>query len=110
MMMTEYVECDAESVPEFVSVRSCETERYTNNSLLGRVLSMARRVVEQEELRGDHDGVLAQILRHNPLHMLSPDKLLLARRLLTAILSSDFSTAIDRLLHFLLDNKAENDL
>lgn len=109
-MTMEYVECDAESVPDFLSVRSCETERYTNNSLLGRVLSMARRVVEEEELRGDYDGVLAQILRHNPLHMLSPDKLLLARRLLSAILSSDLSGAIDRLLHFLLDNKAKNDL
>ncbi|AKR17479.1 hypothetical protein [Mocis latipes granulovirus] len=109
--MDTYIECDAKAVPEFVSVRSCESEQYTNNGLLNRVLSMARRVVIEEEQRGEHDGVLAQILRHNPLHLLSPDKLVLARRLLSAVLSSDLSDAIDRLLQLLLDaTRSQNDL
>ncbi|AQQ80419.1 ORF153 [Betabaculovirus altermyunipunctae] len=94
------VECDASNVPEYVSVRRCESVNYTNNSLLGRALALARRAIQDDN---DGDGVLAQILRHNPLHLLTPDKLLIVRRVLSSVCSSDMSATIDRLLRLLLD-------
>ncbi|AJK91807.1 ORF145 [Spodoptera frugiperda granulovirus] len=98
----EFVNCDEEEVPQYVSVRNYESVRYTNNTLLGRVLALARRVVQEE---GGEDGVLAQILRHNPLHLLTPDKLLLVRRVLSAVCTTDMSATIEKLLHLFTTEK-----
>lgn len=95
---TGFVECDMDEVPTFVSVRSCETTNYTNNSLLGRVLAMARRVMLEDE---GEDGLLAQIFRNNPLHLLTPEKLLLVRRILATMCTADMSRTVEKLLNLL---------
>lgn len=97
--LADYVECDGENVQEFVSVRNFENVHYVNNSLLGRVLALAKRVIQED----DEDGLLAQILRHNPLHLLTPDKLLLVRRVLAAMCRTDVSSTVDKLLHLLVE-------
>lgn len=98
----EFVECDDEAVPPYVSVRNFESVHYTNNTLLGRVLALAHRVVQEE---GGEDGVLAQILRHNPLHLLTPDKLLLVRRVLSAVCATDMSATVEKLLNLFTPEK-----
>lgn len=95
---TGFVECDMDEVPTFVSVRSCETTNYTNNSLLGRVLAMARRVMLEDE---GENGLLAQIFRNNPLHLLTPEKLLLVRRILATMCTADMSRTVEKLLNLL---------
>lgn len=96
--------CDTKMVPDFTSVRSLELDKSVYENLLSRVLSLAKRVIRHEKECGGNEGVLAQLLQSNTLQMLTPEKLLVVRRVLSAVCTSDLGVTIEKLLQLIVEN------